>query len=151
MNSALKVQHKEVTNYVLASALSSMKKTAPYYFLSNDKFYPKFNNEINKILKNPETIVIIHFEEGPTPYHPWNFLKTDKRVKGWAIGGPGVLYGLYVRHLERKKGYGKAMLNLLYTHIDQPKQLRLHFLNKTNFNFARYILHGKCRVFVEME
>ena len=92
------METKKVRNFILATFLKNFKKIEPYYFWTNDKFYPQFEPELKQILDDENTLVIIAFDkpdnvpDNPlhillTPYNgPFN-LETSCKVLGWIIAG----------------------------------------------------------------
>ena len=141
----------KVKHYIQATFLNEYKNQNPFYFWKSDDFFPLHDEKIKKVLSSPENIVIIAWEDVATPYQCPFELDSNKRVLGWAIGGPNKLYGIYVRYPERGKGCGSKMLNLLWNNLGRPEKLELHFSHVPTFTFAHKILKGRSRLYVDVK
>ena len=142
-----------VRNYILATFLKNYKRIEPFCFWPNDKFYGKFESELKAVLDWEHTTIIIASEKGTTPYGGPFTLQSEDRIYGWAIGSlvpnKPIIYSLYVARDKQGLGYAHRMIELLYTHLKQPKEIQMCWPTRQTFNAVKTILKPRARLYVD--
>ena len=140
-------------NLIISTFLRGLKKSPPFLFWPNDKFFKRFEPEIVKILESEDTIVFVHYEDGTiTPYGGPFDLVSDKPATAWLVAQkPNTIISFLVFPQMRKQGVAKKMLIRASWHLEKSMGFNLKYPTYPTFVCAFKSLRDVCRVSVKVD
>lgn len=139
---------KSAKNFIIRSYLQGLKEEPPFYFQTNDAFFPKEEPKIKALLENKDiTVLVAYVYDGITPYGGPFELATDKPILGWLIvEPPNIFHAMFIKPAFRHKGEGRRLILLGYNHLDKPKICELRTPKKSLFRTLRAVLKPQAQI-----
>ena len=113
-------------NYILASALHTLRSQPPYKYLDKHSYFKKYEPILKELLTEA-TIIVLRDETDWTIYQGVDFV-TNKKIIAWlAFKQPNTFIFAYTRASERGRGYFKLLWNQAKIYLELNEGLNYKF------------------------